>query len=103
MKSLLNGRTLKYKFRGVRFHMLHQSYEFSHGLCMNDLLQVWLIGNQRYLVPLFRYINRDNDLSCLVIERKVLGDMKYLMRLDKRAAEAVGICTEENRDVNRMN
>ena len=30
-------------------------------------------------------------------------DMKYLMRLVKRAAEAVGIWTEENWDVKRVN
>ena len=34
---------------------------------------------------------------------KVLGDMKYLMRSVKRAAEAVGIWTEDNWDVKRVN
>ena len=34
---------------------------------------------------------------------KVLWDMKYLMRSVKRAAETVGIWTEENRDVKRVN
>ena len=31
--------------------MLPESYKFSHGLCLNNLLQVLLIGNQRYKVP----------------------------------------------------
>ena len=34
---------------------------------------------------------------------KLLGDMKYLMRSVKQAADAVGIWTEENRDVKRVN
>ena len=34
---------------------------------------------------------------------KVLGDMKYLMRSVKRAAETVGIRTEENQDVKKVN
>ena len=42
-------------------------------------------------------------MSYLVRGRKVLGDMKYLMRPVKRAADAVGICTEENWDVKRVN
>ena len=58
--------------------MLPQSYKFSYGICLNNFLQVWLIGNQRYRVPPFRYINRDDDVSPLVRGRKVLGDMKYL-------------------------
>ena len=33
----------------------------------------------------------------------MLGDMKYLLSSVKRAAEAVGIWTEENWDVNRVN
>ena len=33
----------------------------------------------------------------------MLGDMKYLMRSVKRAAEAVGIWTEEDWDVKRVN
>ena len=32
----------------------------------------------------------------------VLGDMKCLMKSVKRAAEAVGIWTEENRDMKRV-
>ena len=34
---------------------------------------------------------------------KVLGDMKYLMKSVKLAAEAVGILTEDDRDVKRVN
>ena len=34
---------------------------------------------------------------------KLLGYMKYLMRSVKRAAEVVGIWTEENWDVKRVN
>ena len=60
--------------------MLPQSYTFSHGLCMNNFLQVLLICNQRDQVPPFRYINRDDKVYHLVIVMKVLGDMKYLMR-----------------------
>ena len=60
--------------------MLPHSYEFSHSLCLNNFLQVWLIGNQRDQVPPFRYINQDYDVSHLVIGQRVLGDMKYLMR-----------------------
>ena len=32
--------TFKYHFWGGRFHMLPQSYKISHGLCLNNLLQV---------------------------------------------------------------
>ena len=42
-------------------------------------------------------------MSCLVRGRRVRGDMKYLMRSIKRAAEAVGIWTEDNLDVKRVN
>ena len=83
--------------------MLPQSYIFSHCLCLNNFLQVWFIGNQRYQVPPLRYINKADGLSSLVRESKVLGDMKYLMRPVKRAAEAVGIWTEYNRYVKRVN
>ena len=34
---------------------------------------------------------------------KVLGDIKYLMRSVKQSADAVGIWTEVNRDVKRVN
>ena len=80
LKSVLNGRNFKSNFGVGRFHMLPQSYTFSHGLCLDNFLQVWLISNQRYQVPPFRYINRDDEVSPLVIGRKVLGDIKYLMR-----------------------
>ena len=60
--------------------MLHQSYNFSHRLCLNHYLQVWLIGYQRDQVPTFRYINHDDELSCFVRGRKLIGDAKYLMR-----------------------
>ena len=76
--------------------MLPQSYKFYQRLCLNILLQVWLIGNKRDQVPLFRYINRAGEVSHLVRGRKVLGYMKYLMRSVKQAAEAVGIWTYEN-------
>ena len=94
--------TLDYHFGGGRFHMLSHSYEFSQGLCLNHHLQVWLIGDQRYQVPLFIYINPDDDMSCLVIVSKVLGATKYLMRSVKRSAKAVGFWTEENWDEQRV-
>ena len=83
--------------------MLHQSYKFYHGLFFNDLLQGWLIGNQRDKAPLFRYINQDDEVSHLVRRRIFLGDTKYLMRPVKQAAEAVGIWTEDTWDVKRTN
>ena len=95
--------SFKYNFWVDRFHMLPQSYTFSHGLCLNIFLQVLLICNQRDQVPPFRYISQADKVSHLVIVMKVLGDMKYLMRSVKRAAEAAGIWTEENRDVKRVN
>ena len=60
--------------------MLPQYYKISHGLSLNNFLQIWLIGNQRDQVPLFRYINQNDDVSHFVRGRKVLGDMEYLMR-----------------------
>ena len=83
--------------------MLPQSYTFYHGLCLNNLLQVLLICNQRDQVPPFRYINQADKVSHLVIAMEVLGDIKYLMKSVKRAADAVGIWTEENWDVKRVN
>ena len=80
--------------------MLPQSYIFSHGLCLNNSLQVLFICNQRDQVPL---LNQAGNVSHLVILLKVLGDMTYLMRSVKRAAEAVGIWSEENRDVKIVN
>ena len=83
--------------------MLTQSCKFSHGLCWNDSLQVWLICNQRYQVLLFRYINWDHKVPHFFRGWKVLGDMKYLMRSGKLAVEAVGICTENSRYMKRVN
>ena len=60
--------------------MLPQSYKFSHGLFLNHLLQVFLIGNQRDQVPLFISNNQDDDVYNLVSGWKVLGNMEYLMR-----------------------
>ena len=103
MQSVLNGRNFKYHFWGGRFHMICQSYAFSHGLCLNNSLQVFLIVNQRDRVPPFKYINWEDEVSHLVRGRKVLGDMKYLMKSVKQEAEAVGIWTEDNWDTKRVN
>ena len=83
--------------------MLPQSYKFSHVLCLNNFLQVFLTGNKRDQVPLLRYINWADEVYHLVRGRKLIGDMKYLTRPVKRAAEAVGIQTEQNWDVKRVN
>ena len=83
--------------------MLPQSYKFYNGLCLNIFLQVLLIGNERYQVTLFRYINQADLMSHLVRGRRFLWNMKYLMRSVKRAAEAVGIWTEDNWYVKRVN
>ena len=83
--------------------MLPQSYKISHGFFFNHSPQVWLIGNQIYQIPSFRCINQDDELSHMVRGRKVLGDMKYLIRSVKRAADSVGIWTEDNWDVKRVN
>ena len=63
---MLNGRTFKYQFGEDRFHMLPQSYKVSHGLSLNNFLQVWLIGNQRDRVPSFRCINQADGVYHLV-------------------------------------
>ena len=83
--------------------MLPQSYKSSHSLCFNSFLQVWLIGNQRDQIPPFRYINCSDELSYLVRGSKLLEDMKYVMRSVKQAAEAVGIWTEDNWYLKRVN
>ena len=80
IKSELNGKTFKYYFGGVRFHMLPQSYTFSRVLCMNGFLQVWFICNKIYQVPPFRYINKYDEVSHIFRGSKLIGDMKYLMR-----------------------
>ena len=91
MQSVLNGRYFKYHFWEGRFHMLPQSYKIPHGHCLNNFLQVLLIGNQRDKVPPFRYNDRAGEVSHLFRGIKVLGDMKYLMRSVKPSSEAVGI------------
>ena len=53
--------------------MIPQSYKSSHGLCLDNFLPVFPIGNQRYQVTPFRYINRADKVSHLVRGRKVLG------------------------------
>ena len=58
-----------------------------------NFLQVWLLGNQRYQDPPFRYINRADNVSHLVRGRKLIGVMKFLIRSVKREVEAVGIWT----------
>ena len=83
--------------------MLPQSYKFSHGLCLNNFLQVLLIGNQRYQVTPFRYINWTDQVSRLIRGRRVLQDMKYLMRSVKRSEEAVVHQTVDNWYVKRVN
>ena len=60
--------------------MLPQSYKFSHDRCLNNFLQVLLLGNLRYQVTLFRYINQTSGVSRLVRGRKVTGDRKYLIK-----------------------
>ena len=80
MKSVLNERNFKYHFWGGRFHMLPQSYTFSHDLCLNNFLQVLLIGIQMDQVPLFIYINQYNEVFHFYRVSKLIGDMKYLMR-----------------------
>ena len=75
--------------------MIPHSYKFDHGFCLNNLLQVWFIGNQIYKVTPFRYINQTDEVYILVRGCKALGDMEYLMRLVKQSAEAVGIWTED--------
>ena len=73
IKIVLNGRNFKYHLRGDRFHMLRQAYKFYHGLCLNNLLQVLLIVIQRDHVPPLIYSNRDDEVSHLVIGRKLPG------------------------------
>ena len=82
--------------------MLPQSYNFSRDLCLNNFLQFFSIGNQKDQVNPFRYIIWADEVSNLVRGRKVLGDMKYLLMSVKRAAEAVGIWTEDNWDLKRV-
>ena len=83
--------------------MLPKSYKLSHGLCLNHFLQVRFICNQIYQVPPFRYVNRDDQVPHFVRESKVLGDMKYLISSVKQAEEVVGIWTEDNWSMKRVN
>ena len=84
------------------FHIIPQSYRFSHGLCLNHFLQVLLICNQRDQFPPFGYINWAGEVYHLIRGSKVPRDMKYLMRPIKRSVEVVGIWTEDNWDVKRV-
>ena len=83
--------------------MLPQYYKISHRLCLNNFFQVLLIDNQIDQVTLFKYINQADEVYHLVRGRKLLGVMKYLSRSVKRAEEVVGILTEDNWDVKRVN
>ena len=56
--------------------MLPQSNAFSHGLSLNNVSNVWLIGNLSDQVLLFRYINQDDKFYPLVVGRKLLGGIK---------------------------
>ena len=84
---------------GGRLHILPQTYKFYYDLCLNNLPQVLLIGNQRDQVTSFRCINQADDVHHFFIGRKVLRDMKHLMKPVKQEAEEVGIWTEEDWDV----
>ena len=57
-------------FRGGRFHMLPQSCKFSHSHCLDHLLQVLLISNQRDQVHTFRNINLDYEVYHILEEEK---------------------------------
>ena len=96
IQSIFNERTFKYHSGEGRFHMIPHSYTFAHSFCLNNLLQVWLIGNRIYQVLPYRYINPTDEVYLLVRGMKVLGDMKYIMRLVKQSAEAVGIWTVDH-------
>ena len=48
--------------------MLPQPYTFSHGDCLNNFLQVWVIGTQIDPVHPFRYINQDDGVSHFIEE-----------------------------------
>ena len=72
VQSGFNGRTFKYYYGGSRFHNIPQAYELSHGICLNNVVQVLLLGNQRDQVPPLRYIHRHDKVSRLVRGRKVI-------------------------------
>ena len=83
--------------------MIPQYYKFSYYLCLNNLFQVWFIGNHWDQVTPLIYIIWDDEVSRLVINRRFLRDMKYLMSSVKQATETLGIWTEHNWDVKRLN
>ena len=103
VQSELNGMTFKYNFGVGMCHILPRSYGFSHSLCLNNFLQVSLLGNQRDQVPPLRYIIWYDEVSHFFRRRKLLGDMKYLIRSVKQAVEGVGIWTKDNWDMKRVN
>ena len=70
MLIFINGGNFKYYYWGGGFHMLPQPYKILRGLSFNNLLQVWLIVNQRYQVPPFIYTNQDDEVSHLARGRK---------------------------------
>ena len=76
-------RASKYHFWRGMFHILLQSNKFSHGLCLDNFLQFWLIGHQIDHVHPFIYINPAGEVSHLFKGRKVIGNIKYLTRKDK--------------------
>ena len=80
IQSVLHGGLFNIIFGYVGFIFFLGPIDFSHGLCLNNFLQVWLIGNQIYQVPLLRNINQYDGVSHLVRGWKVLGGMKYLLR-----------------------
>ena len=96
MQGVMNVWIIKYHFWGGRFHILPRYYKTSPGRFLNNFHQVWLISNQRDHVTLFRYVNWDDDVSHLVRGRRLLGNMKYLMRSVKQESEAVGIWNEDD-------
>ena len=82
---------------------LFQSFSLFSLLCLSNFLQVWFICNQIDQVPLFRYIIWSGEVYPLIRERKVIGDIKYLMKSVKIAVGAVGVWTNDHWDVKRVN
>ena len=52
---------------------------------------------------MFIYINQDDEVYHLVRRRKLIGDIKYLMKSVKCAAEVVGTWNKDNWDVKIVN
>ena len=50
--------------------MLPESYNFYHGLLLNNFFQVWLIVNQIDHVPLLQYINQADDVLSFCYNNK---------------------------------